>query len=135
MAKTGIIQRYGIDWGEGRKDLTKKDYKIIFTETTKIIEDKSFPDKDELSIAYYDRGIIYSDRGEYQKAINDYSSAIEIDGRIEAIYNRGGLYYHLEQYFLALKDFLKFKELDFGDPPTDVDIDKNIDETKKKLLF
>jgi tetratricopeptide (TPR) repeat protein len=132
MIKTG---RYGLDWERCEKfGYTERDYDVILFETTMIILNKDFPDKDELSVAYYDRGITHSRRKEKQKAIEDYTSSIEINNKIEAYYNRGKAYFYLEQYFMALKDFLKVKELDPSNPLIE-DIDKDINETKDKLVF
>ena len=43
--------------------------------------------------AYYNRGIAYGDKGEYDKAIEDYSKAIELNPEYaEAYNNRGNAY-------------------------------------------
>jgi tetratricopeptide (TPR) repeat protein len=132
MANPKKPKRYGIDWDRCEKfGYTKRDYDIILYETTKIIEDKNFSDEYERAVAYYDRGIVHSDRNEDQMAIDDYTSAIKISGQPEAYYNRGGVYLYLRQYFMALKDFLKVKEID----PDDTEIDKDIDELRKKLII
>jgi tetratricopeptide (TPR) repeat protein len=126
---------YKIDWEKCKKQgFSQEDYDIILSETTKIIENKDFFSDEELSIAFYDRGIVHSRIKEKQKAIEDYTSSIEINDKIEAYYNRGKVYFYLEQYFMALKDFLKVKEIDPNDPDIG-DIDKDIDKTKKKLFF
>jgi tetratricopeptide (TPR) repeat protein len=69
--------RYGIDWGNSEDDLTENDYNTIFVETSKIISLKT-TETSEVLAAFYNRGNIFQNRGEYQKAILDYSSAIEL---------------------------------------------------------
>jgi tetratricopeptide (TPR) repeat protein len=110
--KSGKIGRYGIDWGENEDDLTEKDYGSIFIETTKIIENDYFPYMKEAPIAFYDRGVLYLKRKEYQKAISDFSAAIKLaDNDSFCHYNRGYAYYYLRKYGEALKDFKKALEL------------------------
>jgi tetratricopeptide (TPR) repeat protein len=103
--------RYGIDWSKGLENFTDEDYDRIFKETSKIIESKS--PEDLLPGAYYDRGIIYRNRGDNEKAVLDYTSAIQLNCRHidAAYYNRGFVYYVMDQYDAALADFDVYRRL------------------------
>jgi tetratricopeptide (TPR) repeat protein len=103
--KSGKIGRYGIDWGEGENDLTEKDYEIILTETTRIIEKSDVSDK-ELPTAFFNRGIIYLKQKDYQKALSDFTMSINLrENFFASYYNRGCIYYNLKKYKEALDDF------------------------------
>ena len=63
--------------------------------------------------AYRNRGLSYSDLGQYRRAIEDYDKAIELDPNdATAYYNRGLTYRRLGQYRRAIEDFDKAIELD-----------------------
>ena len=56
--------------------------------------------------------LAYSDLGQYERAIQDYNKAIQLNPNYaEAYNNRGWAYYCLKQYGKALKDFEKALEL------------------------
>jgi tetratricopeptide (TPR) repeat protein len=61
----------------------------------------------EFTIAYYNRGNIYSkDLGKYQKAIMDYDKALTLNPRYVKAYNNRGLSYsRLGNYQLAVRDY------------------------------
>lgn len=60
----------------------------------------------ELSWAFYNRANAYSKLGEHQKAIDDYSQAIDLDpSDASSFYNRGNSYSDLEQHLKAIEDF------------------------------
>jgi tetratricopeptide (TPR) repeat protein len=60
----------------------------------------------QVALAYNNRGFAYDDRSDYQKAIKDYSTAINIDPKFVISYNnRGNAYVSLGNYQEALKDF------------------------------
>jgi tetratricopeptide (TPR) repeat protein len=63
----------------------------------------------EFTIAYYNRGNIYSkDLGKYQKAIMDYDKALTLNPRYVKAYNNRGLSYsRLGSYQLAIRDYSK----------------------------
>ena len=49
--------------------------------------------------AYYNRGITYERKGQYDQAISDYSKALEINPALAvAHYNRAVTYYYLKDY-------------------------------------
>ena len=66
----------------------------------------------EYSDAYYNRGCAYSDLGQYERAIQDYNKAIQINPNIYQTYgNRGEAYYYLKNYNQAFEDLNKSIEL------------------------
>jgi protein O-mannosyl-transferase len=59
-----------------------------------------------IPLAYYNRGQAFMGMGEFEKAIEDYSSAIIINPiYVEAVYNRGIAFEKTGQIELAIKDF------------------------------
>jgi len=65
------------------------------------------------SLAYYNRGIFYYHKEQYDQALADFNKAIELDSKNSWAYNNRGLvYYDKEQYDRALADFNKAIELD-----------------------
>jgi tetratricopeptide (TPR) repeat protein len=129
MNKTETIGLYGINWPSDSKDLTEKDYETIFVETTKIIKDRNFPDKEELSMAYYNRGKVYSKRQKYKKALKDYTCSIKINNKQSAYFNRALMYGHYKKYKKAIKDFESVLEQD----PNDLRAKRFIEVTKEHL--
>jgi tetratricopeptide (TPR) repeat protein len=66
-----------------------------------------------LGTAYLTRGIAYYDKDEYDKAIADYTRAIELDPNGEPAYNNRGLaYYYKGEYGRAIADLNRAIELD-----------------------
>ncbi|VAX37606.1 TPR domain protein, putative component of TonB system [hydrothermal vent metagenome] len=62
---------------------------------------------------YFARGKMYHERGEYHKAIADYTKTIELEPKWITVYNnRGILYYKLGAIDLAIADYTKALELD-----------------------
>ena len=61
---------------------------------------------------YADRGFDYWEKGQYDKAIFEYTKAIEINPRFaEAYYIRGRAYYYKRQYDKACSDWKRACEL------------------------
>ncbi len=61
---------------------------------------------------YNNRGAVYWEKGQYDRAISDFSKAIEIDARYSKAYNNRGIIYRLEgQYDRAISDFKKAIEI------------------------
>jgi len=59
-----------------------------------------------VAVAYYNRGFAYDDRGDYQKAIKDYNTAISIDPKSVISYNnRGAAYIKIGNHQEAIKDY------------------------------
>ena len=64
-------------------------------------------------LADHKRGISYQHLGEYEKALSDFNTAIEICGVFpDAYYSRGVLYQMLDKHELAREDFKKALEID-----------------------
>ena len=69
------------------------------------------------SEAYYNRGIIYDDRKDYQKSIADYDKYISLNTNniaflSDGYQNRGIAYYNIGNYDRAVKDLTSAIELD-----------------------
>jgi len=96
--------RYGLDYEKGYENFTDEEWAILLIETTKIID----AEEDSLEVAFSlnDRGIYYRIKGEYDKAITDYTSAIEKRNDFAHAYrNRGLAYWKMKQFENALDDF------------------------------
>jgi tetratricopeptide (TPR) repeat protein len=55
--------------------------------------------------AYQNRGHLYHQKHEYDKAIKDFSKSIELEKNIGAYYNRGEIYSETGEYANAIIDF------------------------------
>jgi tetratricopeptide (TPR) repeat protein len=94
------------NWFSKAKDSTNPDEKIEYL--TKAIE--LYP---EFARAYINRGNIFQDKGEFDRAVRDYDKAILLDSTIAAaFFNRGNAYQLLGLYDQSLRDFSKAIELD-----------------------
>jgi tetratricopeptide (TPR) repeat protein len=72
-------------------------------------------DEEFTAIDYSNRGVTYDNLQLYEKAIEDYESAIQLDPTNPHAYaNRGNAYYHLQQYDQALADQNLVIQLDPG---------------------
>lgn len=64
------------------------------------------------AVSYYNRGVKFEETGQYEKALADYSKALNLNPKFpEALTNRGNIYATREQYELALSDYHKAIEL------------------------
>ena len=99
-------------WGNKGYSSTDPDEQIECY--TKALEKWSYSDGYEnKAIAYYSRGLAYYDKGEYDRAIEDYNKAIELNPEYTYAYNNRGLaYYNKGEYERAKNDFEKAMELD-----------------------
>ncbi len=71
-----------------------------------------YPDKSAHS--YTGRGYKFLDKGEYQKALNDFNKAIELNPKYSRVYyNRGIVFYDTEYYQKAIDDYTRAIELGF----------------------
>ncbi len=69
-----------------------------------------------LAIAFFNRGLLFMDTGNFKQAISDFNKALEINPALAAPYhNRGMSYVGIEDYDNALSDFTKAIEIN----PTD----------------
>ncbi len=83
------------------KALKEKDTDIKISLYTEVL------DLDPQSVeAHNNRGNAYSDKGEYDKAIQDYAEAIKLNPQYaEAYYNRGNVYCNKGEYDKAIQDY------------------------------
>jgi tetratricopeptide (TPR) repeat protein len=66
--------------------------------------------------AFYNRGWIYEYKGELEKAIENYTRALDIDASLtDAYYNRGLIYIRQGKYMLAITDFTEVIKQRGGD--------------------
>jgi tetratricopeptide (TPR) repeat protein len=92
-------------------------FKIFFILTI-LIGCASTQEIKEDAETYYNRGIVYEKKGQYDKAISDFTKAIEINpGHADAYYTRGVVYYYKKDYEKALDDFYKAQNLGLNVPP------------------
>ena len=64
------------------------------------------PDTLTLAKAYYNRGNAYNQKGEYDRAIEDYAKAIELKPHdANTYYNRGIAYYSKDDFISAICRF------------------------------
>ncbi len=67
----------------------------------------------DIAAYYYNQGVARYEKGDYAKAINNYTKAIELKPRYaEAYYNRGIAYDDKGQYDRAIEDYSKAIEID-----------------------
>jgi tetratricopeptide (TPR) repeat protein len=71
--------------------------------------------------AYYTRGDLFFERGNYDRAAGDYEQVIQLDRRnLGAYYKLGRSYYNGERYKEALGAFHGAEDLNFADPRAQV---------------
>ena len=118
---------YGVDFSKWTA-WTEEDYEKIIMETTKIIEEGK--DRKEVGIAYYNRGWAYYVKHQEEKAIPDFTEAIEIMPKFADVYfMRGASYYMFYENEKALIDAQKALELN----KTDLQFINFIEKLKKEL--
>ncbi|MEX1083986.1 MAG: tetratricopeptide repeat protein, partial [Xanthobacteraceae bacterium] len=97
-----------IDWCEG--DEVPSDLSI--GGCTAVIQSGKFTGK-KLAVAFYNRGIAYYYKKEYDRAIEDYSQAIRLDPKYAAAFvNRGIAYERKGQYDRAIENYSQVIRLD-----------------------
>ncbi|ASQ91154.1 hypothetical protein CHL67_09705 [Prosthecochloris sp. GSB1] len=91
----------------GIEKLKSEDFDGALEDFNKAIEkDSGFAE------AYFNRGLIFGNRGELQEALADFDKAIELDSAYtEAYYNRGFIHSYFEEYKKSRRDFDKIIEL------------------------
>jgi tetratricopeptide (TPR) repeat protein len=88
---------------EGSSAARSKQYNIAISSFTAALETN--PDKSIASLTHYNRGVVYGLIGNTDKAINDYTAAIELNPKYRSAYcNRGAEYAKKHNYKLAVSD-------------------------------
>ena len=101
---------YGVDFS--KNEFTEEDCEKIITETTRIINEEK-QNIMEVGTAYYNRGVIYYKKKEDDKAITDFTKAIEImPDYAQAYFMRASSYYKFYEDEKALNDAQKALQLD-----------------------
>src|SRR5215510_7369950 len=112
----GLALMIGASWAlaDAREDcLQDKDADLRIRGCTDII---SGDGRDAL--AYYKRGVAYQDKHEHDRAIADYTKAIEINPQYgDAYNNRGAAYQDKHKHDRAIADYTKAIEINpqYGD--------------------
>jgi len=66
----------------------------------------------EAAETYFNRGVDYSQKGEYKRAISDYNKAIEINAEFVVAYlNRGYTYSKMDEHKKAISDYTRAIEI------------------------
>ncbi len=93
------------------KDAQEPDKKIEYY--TKALENQKPSESTRtLSEVYHNRGLVYGDKGEYDRAIEDYNKAIELDPKYwESYMNLGFIYLKKGEYARALENYNKTVEI------------------------
>ena len=105
MAASDYVGKAAEDYKTGR-------YDAAVTHCTKAIELGTLG-KNDLAIAYGNRGMAYRAKEQYDRAIEDYTKAIELKPKDAWIYNnRGVAYKGKKEYDRGIRDFDKAIELD-----------------------
>jgi tetratricopeptide (TPR) repeat protein len=80
-------------------------------------------------LAYSNRGLAYNGKGEYDKAIADYTQALRINPNyVNAYFNRGNAYYYKKDYARARADYEKVLQLN----PNDAGARNNLEVLRKE---
>ena len=96
------------------RDMRVKGEKL---ETFFVKTSKDFSSISSGAKVYYNRGIDYRLKGQYEQAISNLNKALEINSRYAvAFYNRGLVFQDKGQYNLAISDFRKAIEINPKDP-------------------
>ena len=61
---------------------------------------------------YFKRGVEHEEKGQYDRAITDFTKALELNPRLAKVYYKGNAYLKKGQYDKAITDFNKALELD-----------------------
>ena len=85
-----------------------------YAEIVDFLKEKGAKEEEtDFAIVYYNSGKTYGALGEYQKAIEEYTKAVELNPQYvdRAYYNRGWAYFNLEEYQKAIEEYTKVVEL------------------------
>jgi tetratricopeptide (TPR) repeat protein len=99
-------------WRAMVSDRYRSDYDSALKDYTKVID----LNQDDAARAYDGRGTVYFELNEYEKAISDFSIALETDPNYWlSYYNRGKCYAAMRQYGNAVDNFKEYLRLDVRD--------------------
>jgi tetratricopeptide (TPR) repeat protein len=77
------------------------------------LREKGAKEEENFAIYYNKRGLAYERQEEYQKAIDEYNKAIELDPEyVNPYYNLGNAYRDLKKYLKSIDNYTKAIELD-----------------------
>ncbi|NQE05854.1 Photosystem I assembly protein Ycf3 [ANME-1 cluster archaeon GoMg1] len=111
----GITAKILINEGISFGIIKEYDLSISYIEFAgKIAEDKSIKEeaRENLAVTYNNQGFAYHELKQYERAIEDFNKAIELNPNLAVAYNNRGFAYHeLKQYERAIEDHNKAIEL------------------------
>jgi clan AA aspartic protease (TIGR02281 family) len=108
-----------------------KEYGNSLTNLNTAIKHIPAKDKSSLAKAYCVRALVYKELQEFDKALDDYATAIKHDKNYsEAYQNRGQLLYELKRYDESDKDYMKLFEFEEVDATGYMGIGRNAKEQK-----
>jgi tetratricopeptide (TPR) repeat protein len=88
---------------EGGSALRSKQYDKAISLLTSALQTN--PEKNIASYIYFNRAMAYSEKGQLDKALSDWSAAIQLNPKnAAAYYNRGNVYSWRREYNLAIRD-------------------------------
>jgi len=103
---------------DDREDCSSNDVERIIRGCTGVINSRQEL-RQTLAIAYHRRGTAYASKKEYDRAIADFTEAIEIDPKHVSAYNDRGLAHTSKgDYARAIADVTRAVELSSAKPPT-----------------
>ena len=88
------------------------DYHKAITYYSEIIE--AYP---HIADVYINRGAAYESIGDFDLALDDLNTALELEPKFMAYNNRGSVYFKNRDYWRAIKDFSDALKLDPGNSP------------------
>jgi tetratricopeptide (TPR) repeat protein len=117
LACVGFVASSAPVLADDREDCSSNDVERMIRGCTDVINTRHEL-KQTLAVAYHRRGIAYAAKRDFDRAIADYSKAIEIDPEHVGAYNDRGLAYtNKSDYQRAIADVTKAVELSAKSPP------------------
>ena len=117
LAYVGFVAFSAPALADDREDCSSNDVERMIRGCTDVINTRHEL-KQTLAVAYHRRGIAYATKRDFDRAIADYTKAIEIDPEHVGAYNDRGLAYtNKSDYQRAIADVTKAVELSAKSPP------------------